>query len=276
MMTDRRRELAGPHAESTLVIDEVGLDDGPVVLWMHSEWGTYDDPPVDASVLDRARVIVIHQPGWGLSTGEGHLITLADVALAYWWAVNQLGLPPKVVIAGHGLGAAVAAEMAIQHPERVTDLVLAAPFGLWDDEIGGEDMFALMPRDVAEHMYADPLGPVATRQFPPAKTAYEKGLAGIRRAQTLGPASRYLYPLPDTGVSERLYRLADTPVTLVWGARDGLAPIALAERWTEYLPHARLVRVEEAAHMVAYESDDLSRVLSAAVGTPSIPDSKGN
>lgn len=275
-MNDRRRELAGPHPGSTLVIDEAGLADGPVVLWLHSEWGTYDDPPFNASVLDRARVVVIHQPGWGLSTGEDHLLTLADVALAYWWAVDELDLPHEMVVAGHGLGAAIAAEMAIQHPERVADLVLAAPFGLWDDEIGGEDFFALMPRDVAAHMYADPNGPVATSHFPPAKTAHEKGLAGIRRAQTLGPASRYLYPLPDTGVGERLYRLAKTQVTLVWGAGDGLAPIALADRWTERIPHARLVRVEDAAHMVAYETDDLSSVLSSAVENQSPADSKGS
>lgn len=275
-MSGRRTELAGPHAGSTLVIDEAGVEDGPVVLWLHSEWGTYDDPPVDASVLDRARVITMHQPGWGLSTGEDHLLALSDVALAYWWATEQLALPETLVIAGHGIGAAIAAEMAIQHPERVSSVVLAAPFGIWDDEIGGEDFFALMPRDVAEFMYADPTGPVATSQFPPARTAHEKGIAGIRRAQTLGPASRYLYPLPDTGVAERLYRLDGTEVTLIWGAGDGLAPIGLADRWIEHVPHARLVRVDDAAHMVVYESDDLSRELGAAVAASVTADSKGS
>lgn len=275
-MTDRRIELSGPHAGGTLVLDEAGTEDGPVVLWLHSEWGTYDDPPVDASVLDRARVITIHQPGWGLSTGEDHLLALTDVALLYWWAADQLELTEPMVVAGHGIGAVIAAEMAIQHPHRVSSLLLAAPFGIWDDTIGGEDFFALMPRDVAEFMYADTNGPVAASQFPPAKTAHEKGIAGIRRAQTLGPASRYLYPLPDTGVAERLYRLADTEVTLIWGAHDGLAPIALADRWTEYVPHARLVRVDDAAHMVVYECDDLSRELSAAVATSVTADSKGS
>lgn len=250
--------MDGPQAGARIVVDELGAADGPVVVWLHSEWGLYDDPPLDGSVLTEARVLVVHQPGWGRSTGEEHLGTLQDVATAYWWLLDRLGVVEPVVIAGHGIGATVAAEMAVQQPGRVTSMILAAPFGLWDDQIGGADLFALLPKDIAPHLYADPTGPLAEEQFPTTRTAHERGLAGIRRAQTLGPASRYLYPLPDTGLASRLYRLVDSDVVLLWGARDGVTPVGLAALWQQHVPDAELIFVENAAHMVAYETDDLS------------------
>lgn len=275
-MTTRRVELSGPHPGNTLVVDKIGPDDAPVVVWLHSEWGTYDDPPFASAVGDRVQTYVFHQPGWGLSTGEDELHTLTDVALAYWWAADELGLSEHVVLAGHGIGAAIAAEMAAQQPARIRQLVLASPFGLWDDEIGGVDFFALLPRDVAPHMYGDPTGPVAASQFPSPKTAHDKGIAGIRRAQTLGPASRYLYPLPDTGIGRRLYRLADVPVSLIWGERDGLAPIGLAAHWTAHLPHATVTTVPGAAHMVPYETEDVANAVLAGAGALAETEPRGD
>lgn len=229
----------------------------PVVVWLHSEWGTFDEPPLSAGVLDRARVLVLHQPGWGVSTGDQHLPSLSDVALTYWTVLDRLGLGP-VLLAGHGIGATIAAEMAVQQPERVRAAVLAAPFGLWEDEVGGEDIFALMPKDVVPHLYADVDSELRTRHFALSSDPHERGLAGIRRAQTLGPASRYLYPLPETGIRARLYRMADVPVELVWGAGDGVVPVAMADLWESLLPGANKVVVPDAAHMVAYECDAVS------------------
>lgn len=240
------------------MVDELGNADGPLVVWLHSEWGTYDEPPLDDRVRSAARVLVFHHPGWGISTGEDNFASLAELAMAYWWTLDQLGADSRATLVGHGLGAAIAAEMGTQQPDRVAHAVLAAPFGLWDDEVGGVDLFALLPKDVAPHMYADTSSDVAREQFPPPKTAHEKGVAGIRRAQTLGTASRYLYPLPDTGLSARLYRLAGIDVVLLWGSQDGITPVGMATRWQEHLPHARLVIVDDAAHMVVYETNDLS------------------
>jgi pimeloyl-ACP methyl ester carboxylesterase len=260
-----RRTVDGPFEGVQFVVDEHGQEDGPIVVWLHSEWGVYDDPPLAADILDSCRVLVIHHPGWGESTGVDHFPSLTDLATAYWWILDQCAGSAPVLLAGHGIGATIAAEMGAQQPERVKSLVLAAPFGIWDDEIGGVDFFALLPKDLMPHMYADTNGAVSQQQFPPTKGAHQKGVAGIRRAQTLGPASRYLYPLPDTGIARRLYRLLDTDVELVWGRQDGLVPVALAARWQAALPSLRVTVVDAAAHMVPYESNDVSERVGAAL-----------
>lgn len=242
----------------SIVVDSAGDQASTaVVVWLHSEWGTFDEPPLSEEVLSRARVLVVHQPGWGVSTGEERLFTLADVALAYWTVLDRLGVG-SALLAGHGIGATVVAEMTVQQPARVRSALLVAPFGLWDDEVGGEDIFALMPKDALPHLYADVDSDLRMRHFPSTNDPHERGLAGIRRAQTLGPASRYLYPLPETGIRDRLYRMADVPVELIWGAEDGVVPLAMADQWLSLLPRAGKVVVPNAAHMVAYETDAVS------------------
>lgn len=148
--------------------------------------------------------------------------------------------------------------MGVQQPSRTTALVLATPFGIFDDEHPGVDMFGLMARDVQRHLYADPTGPVALAHNPPSADAYEQGLAAIRRVQTLGAASNYLFPVPDTGIAARLYRVAGVPTVLLWGGRDGVVPADSARGWTRLLPEATSEVVPEAAHMLPYESDAVS------------------
>lgn len=263
-----RRTVDGPLDGVRWVVDERGQGNGPVVVWLHSEWGMLDGVEEPRLTDLDARVVVPHLPGWGESTGGEAFQTLVDLAVAMWWLLDELGHDQPVTLAGLGLGGALAAEMAVLAPRRTARLVLVNPAGIWDDAIGGADTFALLPKDITPHLYADVDGDAAAAHFPRAADAHDKAMAGVRRAQVLGPASRYLYPLPDTGIARRLYRLSGqegVPTDLVWGAGNGVLPVALAERWTELVPHARVLVVEEAAHMLAHEAPErLEEVLLAS------------
>ncbi len=81
-------------------------------------------------------------------------------------------------------------------------------------------------------------------------------MAGVRRAEVLGSASRFMFPFPDTGITHRLYRLCgsrETPVKILWGKNNGVLPVALSEHWLDALPHAELEVIEDASHMLVYE-----------------------
>ncbi|MEO3862338.1 alpha/beta fold hydrolase [Acrocarpospora sp. B8E8] len=255
-----RHTFEGPHQGDVTVVDEHGTPGGPVVVYLHSEWGALEEPPLSGELLDGARVLVAHLPGWGVSTSVRAASSLPDLALTLWWALDRLEVG-AVRLAGHGLGATLAAEMAVAQPARVDALALMAPWGMFDEADPGADMFALLPRDLNPLIYADPEGPVAAAQQPRPADAHETGLAVIRRVQVLGAASNYLFPIPDTGIAERLYRLAGVPVLLVWGARDGVVPPSLAGLWSDHLPHARSEVVADAAHMVPYESADARKLV---------------
>ncbi|MFF5111946.1 alpha/beta fold hydrolase [Streptosporangium sp. NPDC000509] len=265
-----RHDFEGPHQGDLTIVDEHGTADGPVLVYLHSEWGAFEEPPLSGELLESSRVLVVHLPGWGVSTSVRPASSLADMALAVWWALDRLETGVARLV-GHGIGATLAVEMAAAQPGRVESLALMTPWGMFDEADPGADMFALLPRDLAPLIYADPNGPVAAAHLPKPADAHETGLAVIRRVQVLGAASNYLFPIPDTGIAERLYRLAHVPVLLLWGAQDGVVPSSLAARWTEHLPHARSVVVQDAAHMLPYESADARKLVLEFTGAANPP-----
>ncbi len=264
-----RHEFEGPMDGVTFVVDESGRPDGPVLVWLHGTWGQVDDLPIGGAA-DDARVLSLHLPGWGESDGVESFKTLPDLALGCWWALDQLDAH-DVTLVGHGIGALLGIELAAQQPDRVRAVVAAAPFGMVDERDPGADFFALLPPDLMPHLYADPQGDLPARHFPPPVDAHDKGLSAIRRVVVLGAASRFLFPLPDTGVKRRLYRLAGTPVDLVFGAQDGLIPAATRDLWSAAMPDAEITVVEDAAHMLPYESDAVARIVEQRVAAAAAP-----
>jgi pimeloyl-ACP methyl ester carboxylesterase len=251
-MTERV-ELDVPIQGTTVVIDRSGDPTKPPLVWLHGEFGAIDTMPDREPLSNHLDLIEVHLPGFGVSSGGDRFDTIGDLALAVWWAVEQLGVD-RPVLAGHGLGATVAVEMAIQQPAAVRALALATPFGIFDVDDTGVDIFALIPRDLMPHLYADPSSSLVLDHFPPPADAHERGLAAIHRVVVLGAASRYLFPIPDTNVTGRAYRLADVPTSVWFGSVDGVVPPSLAAAWRAALPHATVSVVDRVGHMLPYES----------------------
>ncbi|MFC5750990.1 alpha/beta fold hydrolase [Actinomadura rugatobispora] len=252
--------LAGPHGDGRIVVQEEGDPSAPVLVFLHSEFGAYDPLPLSEAVLASRRVLQVHLPGWGVSTCDRPFGSLAEMSLALWWALDALGVG-RVSLFGHGIGGTVAAEMAAGQPQRVRAATLVAPFGMFDEENPGADVFGLLPRDLVPSVYADPRGEVHAAHFPPPADAHEVGLATIRRVQVLGEASNYLFPIPDTGIAARLYRLAGVPVQLLWGGLDGVVPPELEKLWVEHLPHAESTVLDGVSHMAPYETPEVSAAM---------------
>jgi pimeloyl-ACP methyl ester carboxylesterase len=184
-------------------------------------------------------------------------------ALHGWDLVDALGLS-KPAIVGHSMGGMIAAEMACLAPRDAGKLVLAAPAGLWIEEHPIPDVFAMLPFEIAEVMFADPqkgqalmTGGADLSDIEALKDYY---IAAQRR---LAMAGKILFPIPNRRLSKRLYRLkAET--LLVWGAQDKLIIPAYARRWQSLIPSARLEMIDGAGHMLPYEQPD---AFVAAVNT---------
>jgi pimeloyl-ACP methyl ester carboxylesterase len=74
----------------------------------------------------------------------------------------------------------------------------------------------------------------------------------IQNARQLGMAGKILFPVPERGLSERLYRVAAKTV-LVWGESDKLIGMPYGEAFNSAIAGSELVRVSEAGHMVMIE-----------------------
>jgi pimeloyl-ACP methyl ester carboxylesterase len=154
-----------------------------------------------------------------------------------------------VDVAGHSLGGLVAAELATRRPASVHRLVLVAPAGIPCGRsvparvvpLVGElvAIRASLPMIVADALRARPLPLI-------------RGIAHVSRRDLRDV-------LPKVGV----------PTLLVWGDRDRLVPIRIADEWQRLLPDARLTRLpcghvpmleapqELAAAMLSFLHDEL-------------------
>lgn len=88
--------------------------------WVRQLQAAQDDPHVHVLAWDA--------PGYGLSTALQHAVPkAADYAERLWDWLDVMRVEEAVVLAGHSLGALMAASAALQRPARVARLVLLAP-----------------------------------------------------------------------------------------------------------------------------------------------------
>jgi len=76
----------------------------------------------------------------------------------------------------------------------------------------------------------------------------------------MGMAGRILFPVPERGLSSRLYRIRAKTV-LIWGDDDRLIVPAYAHAFKKGIPNSELVVIPEAGHMVTLEKT--GQVISA-------------
>ena len=241
--------------------DVSDLVDRPTVVWIHGEFGSFDDPPLNDVLKSSVNLINLHLPGWGKSFGGESFDQINELATAMWWLLEEI-TENKVLLAGYGLGATVAIEMAIQQPGRISGMVFGSPFGMFSESDPGVDIFALMQKDLLKEIYADPKSELVKRHFPSSEDGYERGLIAIRRVEVLGAASRYIFPIPDTNIKSRSYRLSKIPMTILFGRSDGVVPFSLSELWQDSFPHAEINILEGAGHMLAYETEEISKSIT--------------
>jgi pimeloyl-ACP methyl ester carboxylesterase len=70
----------------------------------------------------------------------------------------------------------------------------------------------------------------------------------LERAQSMAAAARYLWPIPDRGLSKRLHRVA-APTLIIWGQNDRVVPPAYGAEWQRRIPGSRLVIRQDAGHL---------------------------
>jgi pimeloyl-ACP methyl ester carboxylesterase len=249
------------------VVRSSGPEDGIPLVWFHGATGWLDDPRfLDALGEAGFKVAAPEMPGFGASSGEDLLEDMLDFTLHGWDVVEALGLD-RPIIGGHSMGGMIAAEMAAICPQKPVGLVLAAPNGLWDDELPIPDIFTLLPHQFSELLFADTTAGAALLtggvDFHDMEALTEFFIGNSRR---LGTAGKILFPLPERQLAKRLYRVT-APTLLVWGELDRYLLPEYADRWEAGLTATKsLTRVilSDVGHMTPHEAP---AQLAAAVNT---------
>jgi pimeloyl-ACP methyl ester carboxylesterase len=227
---------------------------GTPLVYLHGAGGLPAFTP-DLEVLSQhfSLIAPLH-PGFG-STGEEHLhADMLKLTLHTWDVLDALGISEPILI-GHSMGGMLAAEMAAIEPGRVKKLVLVGATGLWLDDCPTADFFAMRPEELVEAVFYDPQSELAKAFLVLPQDQEAANEVMIQRIKGFAAAGRFLWPLPDRGLRERLYRVK-APTLLLWGETDKIVPVRYARAFQELLTSSPLVKVEVlpgAGHMVLLE-----------------------
>lgn len=229
---------------------------GPDLVFFHGAGGTSLEDPLLNALAASFTVYAPIFPGFGVDETETSVEDMLDFTLHGWDLVDALELDGPPLIVGHSMGAMIAAEMASVARTDLRQLVLLNPAGMWIDAEPTPDLFSMLPFEMAEVMFHDPvLG--------------EKLLTGgldfsdnqaltdfmVATARGLGTAGKILFPIPNRRLSKRIHRVG-VPTLIVGGKSDGLVPPSYIELWGESIAGSTIEMIDEAGHMVHLEQPD--------------------
>ena len=228
---------------------------GPDLVFLHGAGGVTPEDPFLNALAKTHHVYAPLVPGYGDSEECPEIRDMLDFTLHTWDVVEALGLKDPILV-GHSMGGMIAAEMAAVAPNDVSRLALIAPAGLWDDEHPIVDLFTIMPYEMPELLFHDAAAGAAMMtagrdvEDPNFLQTYL-----VTNARQLGMAGRILFPIPERGLQQRLYRIKAKTV-LVWGDSDKLIPPVYAHAFKKGIKGCELVSLPEAGHMVILEKPD--------------------
>lgn len=207
--------------------------------------------------------------GSGLS-GKPDIEYRPDEMLDYFVAFMDALNIPRAALVGNSMGAGLAIGMALEHPERVSKLVLIdglpanvrerltspslqraldTPAPSWLASFGNWLFGGLMIGPVLKEMVHDPA------LLTPA--VIERSNRNRQRPGVMPPlmAVRDTLPLWEGGFAKRIGTIRH-PTLIVWGAEDRVFPMAVGEDLHRTITGSSLVRIPNAGHIPQWERPD--------------------
>ena len=200
------------------------------------------------------RVLAVDLPGHGARTAEPGLDRHESNAAEVCRVMDQQGIP-KAVVAGHSMGGAVALIMALEHPERVTALVLVATGA----RLKMRPDFIEQARQTAEAFGSDvpsathiiPVEQMVHPAIPPDIVQWLETRTGKASAQ-----ATYADFLANNSF-DVMTRLGEIrcPTLVIGGSNDRMAPRKFAEFLASAVPGARLEVLDQCSHYPMVEQE---------------------
>ena len=219
----------------------------PTVVLLHGIVSSRYLVPTARELARSCQVLAPDLPGFGRTPATGPPLTIPEIAdrVAAWMAASGLN---SSTVAGHSVGAQVAADLAVRYPALVSHVVLAGP----TVDRGARSVAVQLGRWFA-NAPTEPPGFNALAAYEVADIGFARMLRSFRLAV-------------DDAIEEKLPDI-QCPVLLVRGESDRVAP----QRWLMELracrPGSSLSVIADAAHTVVYSHPvDVARLILDHVG----------
>ena len=236
---------------------------GPPVVLIHgyaSSLETWDF--LVPELVKTHRVVTLDLKGFGWSDrpeGDYSPAAEANLVLAL---MNKLHVD-RAAIVGHSWGSSVALSLALAAPDRVTRLALYDAW-VYEDQLPSTFLMA-RAAGIGELLFT-----LFYDQRPDERLAlafYNKDFI----SEKLVEAVEIALERPGTGAAalasarsqrftelEKRYKKIDKQVLLLWGRDDVVSTVAMGERLSRDLPHARLVVYPRCGHLPMLEAKNES------------------
>lgn len=245
-----------------------GPKDAPAIVLLHgsnADLSTWQ--PWTEALRSDYRVIRFDQIGHGL-TGAANdedysperFVDSVDLV------ADKLGLE-KFVLAGNSMGGGIAMAYAMEHPERLSGLVLVDAGGAPIKREGGGNLAFTLARNPI-------LGPVLSQMLP--RSIIEKSLKQSVSVQSIvtpqmvdrywemarypgnREATRARFSMPYRTFSAADVAKVQVPALVMWGEDDALIPYEAANWYMQHLPRGTLVNYRGIGHLPQEEAPERS------------------
>lgn len=246
---------------------------GPSVILIHGFGGhTYTYRYLIPELAKDHRAVAVDLQGFGYSgrPKKGDY-SLGEQARLVVRLMDTLGIDRASVV-GHSLGGEVAMRMAANHPARVERLVLAA-------SVSGDRIPTLPVTPLIR-----PLMWVFFRLF--GRWLFRRMFYDKRKA-TKEVLEAYRRPLRIKGTGNAVYELLrdarrekpvggtkiKQPVLILWASHERILPGRTLSRLRKRFPHAEIVTIERAGHLLLEEQPEASHaaIRRFLIGRPTVP-----
>lgn len=187
-------------------------------------------------------------PGYGATELDPPVNGRDEAAAHVRDVLDALGIE-RTVLVGHSLGGWLAAAVAARFPDRVSALVLGAPYGLDVPEHRGANLMALSPAERVAALTNDPS--IFAGRFP---SGPDPAFEAARSRE--GQALMRLMPGPHDPELLGILPQISAPTLLLWGEDDKINPAGHASEWQSAIPRASLRKFPRTGHLLFHERPD--------------------
>lgn len=243
------------------------LDEGsgePIVaLHGNPTWSFYYRELVKA-FKDTNRVVVPDHVGCGLSDKPQNYPYCLQTHIDNFAAlVEKLQLEPFTMVV-HDWGGAIGMGYAVRHPEMVKRILfmntaayrsklmpqtirLARVKWLGSLLVRGLNAFVLGALVVGSQT---PMGPYVWNGYMSPYNSWNNRVGVLRFVQDIPMTNAHPTYQVLASIEEELPKLAEKPMSFVWGAKDHVFTTKFLKRWQSIYPQASVTRLDNAGHLV--------------------------
>jgi len=230
--------------------------EGEATLFLHGAGFTRMWLPFHERLAQSVDLIAPEHPGYGETEMPEWLDGFDDLVLHYDEFLDALGVR-QVHLVGYSLGGWIAAEFAVIYQAWLKSLTLITPAGLRILGQPIENIYAMPPEKLWGLIFNDPAG--AAHLMPDFENLDEV----VHQFGEATALARLAWnPQYDLKLDRRLERVR-CPTLIVRAEHDRLVPDAMAERYAELIPGARIETVPGSGHGLVIEQAEQTADLIA-------------